>query len=116
MPTLVTEDDFRSWAGTNVAASVPDALIQDCLEEAEAGIQSEAGVAIAVIAAHPLALAEAKGEEKRRASRLLARRNSPEGVLGAGAEGVIIVPVRDADSQRAIWHIRQHLAVDEGVA
>jgi len=116
MATLVSVPDFRLWAGTNVPANMPDVLIQDCLDEAEAGIVSETGAPLLDIAANELALAEMLGEEKRRASRLLARRNSPESVLGAGADGVVVVPVRDADSQRAVWHIRDHLQLDEGVA
>ena len=68
------------------------------------------------IQGHPLALDVAVGEEKRRANRLLARRNSPEGIAGAGVDGIISIPTRDADSQRAVWAIRSHLAVPEGVA
>ena len=46
-----------------------------------------------------------------------ARRNSPEGIAGAGADGLVFqIPVRDADSQRAVWAIRSHLAVPEGGA
>jgi hypothetical protein len=115
--TLVSVADFRAWSGANIPASVPDALIQDCLDEAEAGIAAETGAKIEDIGAHLLARAEAVGEEKRRANRLLARRNSPEGVAGAGSDGLIYtIPVRDADSQRAVWHIQAHLLVPEGVA
>ena len=117
MATLVPVDAFRAWAGANVPASVPDALIQDCLDEAEAGIIAETGVAIATIKADPSARSIAVGEEKRRASRLLARRNSPESILGAGSDGIVVsIPVRDADSQRAIWQMRSILRVPEGVA
>ena len=117
MATLVPVDAFRAWAGANIPASVPDALIQDCLDEAEAGIISETGVAIATIKADALAKSIALGEEKRRASRLLARRNSPESVLGAGSDGIVVsIPVRDADSQRAIWQMRSILRVPEGIA
>jgi len=100
-----------------VPSTVPDALVQSCLDEAEAGIVAEVGAAVAEIEANPLALAEMLGEERRRASRLLARRNSPESVLGSGADGMVVsVPVRDADSQRAVWHIQAHLLTEEGVS
>ena len=113
---LVTVDEFRSWAGANLPSSVPDALVEECLREAEAGIIADTGATIADIQGDPSALDIALGEEKRRANRLLARRNSPEGIAGAGADGIIAIPVRDADSQRAVWAIRSHLAVPEGVA
>ena len=116
MAILVSVAEFRAWAGTNVPAQVPDALIAECLDEAEAGIVSEAGSPIDLIAAHPLAGAEATGEEKRRAQNLLAKRNSPEGVAGMGVEGYISIPAIPVGGQRVIWHIRQHLQVDEGVA
>lgn len=114
--SLVTVPDFRTWAGANVPASVPDALIKQCLDEAEAGIVADVGATVADIEQNLMALDIAVGEEKRRANRLLARRNSPEGVAGVGDAGVIAIPVRDADSQRAVWGIRSHLAVPEGIA
>lgn len=114
--SLVTVAEFRIWAGANLPSSVPDVLVQECLDEAEAGIVADIGATVAGIQANPQALDVALGEEKRRANRLLARRNSPEGIAGAGADGIIAIPVRDADSQRAVWAIRSHLAVPEGVA
>lgn len=115
--SLVTVEEFRVWAGANLPASVADVLIQECLDEAESGIVADTGSTVADIQANALALDVALGEEKRRANRLLARRNSPEGIAGAGADGLIInIPTRDADSQRAVWAIRSHLAVPEGVA
>ena len=87
MSVLVSVADFRQWAGTNIPASVPDDLILDCLDEAEAGILAETGATIAAIQVNTLAVAEMVGEQKRRANRLLARRNSPEGIAGAGSEG-----------------------------
>jgi hypothetical protein len=114
--TLVTVEEFRAWSGA-VPASVSDALIQQCLSEAESGIIADTSVTVAEIEGSKLALDVAVGEERRRANRLLARRNSPEGVVGTGTDGLsFAVPVRDADSQRAVWAIRSHLAVDEGVA
>lgn len=115
--SVVTVADFRSWAGANLPASVPDALIQECLDEAESGIAADTGATVDAIESEPLALDVLRGEEKRRANRLLARRNSPEGIAGAGTDGLAYqIPVRDADSQRAVWTIRSHLAVPEGVA
>lgn len=114
--SLVTVEQFRKWAGTQVPAQVPDVLIQQCLDEAEAGIAADCGTTIDAITADRAAAAVAVGEEQRRANRLLARRNSPEGVAGIGDAGVIAIPSRDADSQRAVWAIRALLLIEEGIA
>ena len=111
---LVSVADFRSWAGASVS-TVPDHLIQQCLDEAEAGIAVDIDSTIDQVQGEPRALALATGEELRRAGRLLARRNSPEGILGYG-ELVATVPVRDPDSFRTISAIRSVLLVHEGVS
>lgn len=112
MPTAA---DFRAWSGANLPATVPDALIQGVLDEAAAAVASEVGVAEAVLWSGPAAPI-ATGEVLRRASRLLARRNSPEGIAGVGEMGMVTVPARDVDSQRAVWQMQAILMVPEGVS
>lgn len=114
MSTLVSVEAFRAYAGAAVM-SVPDALIQQCLDEAESGLLIDVDTSLAEIEAFPEAVALATGEELRRASRLLARRNSPESVLGLG-EAAFVMPSRDADSARTIWAIRAVLIVHEGIS
>lgn len=97
-------------------ASVPDTLIADSLNEAEGSLVAEVGAAISTIASDPNALSIARGDEFRRAARLLARRNSPEAIAGAGSEGVIAIPSRDPDSAAAVRQIRAILLVPEGVS
>jgi len=116
MAVLVSVPDFRVWAGANTPASISDDLIQTSLEEAESGIAAETGATIIDIQANASATAIARGDEMRRASRLLARRNSPEGIAGAGSEGVISIPSRDPDSAASVRQIRAILLVPEGVA
>ena len=116
MAVLVSTADFRLWSGANLPASVPDSLISDCLDEAEAGITAEVGLSISSIQLHADAVAIARGDEFRRASRLLARRNSPEGIAGAGGEGVISIPSRDPDSAGSVRSIKALLLVPEGVS
>jgi len=115
MAVLVSVADFRLWSGANLPASVPDSLISDCLDEAEAGICAETGVTVAAIQLDAAATAIARGDEFRRASRLLARRNSPEGIAGAGSEGVIQISSRDPDSAASIRTIKALLLVPEAV-
>jgi hypothetical protein len=114
--SVVTVPDFRVWSGANTPASTPDAVIQSALDEAEAGLLAEVGATLGEITIHPHAISIAKGDEMRRASRLIARRNSPEGIAGAGAEGVISIPSRDPDSAASVRMIRSLLLVPEGVA
>ena len=114
---LVSVSEFRSYAGAGVA-TVPDSLVQGCLDEAEAGLLADLGIDITVIydfpePEEPIALA--RGEELRRASRLLARRNSPESISGQG-EAVFTVPSRDPDSARTIWALKSALTLHEGIA
>ena len=114
MAVLVEVDDFREWAG--VGAQVSDDVIAATLDEAEAAIAWDVGETIATIVGNPDASAIAYGEELRRANRLLSRKNSPEGIAGVGSEGIITLPSRDPDSQRAIWGIQSVLGTPEGVA
>lgn len=116
MSYLVSVQQFRAYAGANVPASVPDQLIQTVLDEAESGIAQETAQPLTAIQANAAALAIATGEELRRGSRLLARRNSPEGIAGIGSEGTIGIPVRDPDSGNAIRQIRSILLTKEAIA
>jgi len=116
MAALASVQDFRTWSGANLPQSVPDSLIADSLDEAEAAIVTEVGAAIDIILADPHSLSIARGDELRRCSRLLARRNSPEAIMGAGSEGVIAIPSRDPDSAAAVRQIRSLLLVPEGVS
>jgi len=111
---LVTVADFRLWSGA-ATASVPDELVQSCLDEAEAGLVADLGVPVTDIVAVPEAEALGFGEEMRRASRLLARRNSPEAVSGFG-DAFITIPSRDPDSARTIFSMRAILEIPEGIA
>lgn len=111
---LVTVAEFRAWAGA-ASASVPDELIQDCLDEAEAGIVADTGVTsidqvITNLDANPIG----RGDEMRRAANLLARRNSPEGYAGAGDDGIITVPAGDPGSHAATRRIRRILKIAGG--
>lgn len=108
-------DEFRAWSGAGTA-SVPDSLIQACLDEAVSGLVADLGVDPALVAADPAAAAIAHGEILRRASRLLARRNSPEALAGMGELGAVTIPSRDPDSTRAVWAIKSLLVIPEGVA
>ena len=114
MAMLGTVAEFRLWSGSSTA-TVPDALVQMCLDEAEAGIAADLSVPIPDIQLDPEALALAKGEEMRRASRLLARRNSPEAVSGVG-DALFTIPSRDPDSARTLQAIRALLLIPEGIA
>ena len=111
---LVSVAEFRTWSGA-ATASIPDSLIQDCLDEAEAGMLADVGTGMDDIQADSGAVTLARGEELRRASRLMARRNSPEGFSGYG-DIAIQVASRDPDSYRTIAAIRSILVVPEGVA
>lgn len=115
--SLVTVEQFRVWAGAAVQ-TVPDQLVQDCLDEAEAGIVADVfgpdSGSIDTIAANPNARAIATGDEKRRAANLLARRNSPEGYAGAGDDGIIVVPAGDPGSPAAARRIRRILKIAAG--
>ena len=110
---LVTVEEFQLWSG---ASNIPDSLIQSCLDEAEASLLADLGITVADIRADPEATGVAYNEEMRRAQRFLARRNSPEGLAGAGDLGLIQIPTRDPDSQYAIWRIAALLGLPEGVA
>jgi len=114
MAILVTVAEFRLWTGS-ATATVPDPLLQFCLDEAEAGIVADLGVPVSEIETVPEARSLACGEEMRRASRLLSRRNSPEAVSGFG-EALIAIPARDPDSARTIFSLRAILEIPEGVA
>ena len=111
---LVTVEEFRDWSGA-ATASVPDELVQQCLDEAEAGIVADTGIltideVIVVIEAGVIA----RGDEMRRAANLLARRNSPEGIAGAGDDGIIAVPAGDPGSPAATRRIRRILGIAAG--
>jgi hypothetical protein len=112
IPVAVAE--FRAWSG--VGANVPDDVIEGVIAEAAAGIVADVGEPLSVIVADEAAAAILHGEVLRRTNRLLARKNSPESVVGAGSEGVFAIPSRDPDSQRATDAIRSHLLSDWGVA
>lgn len=114
MSVLVTVPEFREWAG--ISDAVSDDVLAVSLDEAEAAIAADVGVPVADMIASADAVAVARGEELRRANRLLARKNSPEGIAGAGLEGIITLPSRDPDSQRAVWVIQAILDVPQGVA
>ncbi len=109
---LADVDDFRLWAGA-ASTTVPDNLVQQCLDEAEAGLVSDVGVLTVeeIIAGSAAAVAIAKGDEQRRAANLLARRNSPEGFAGAGEDGYIPVPAGDPGSAQAVRRIRRLLGM-----
>jgi hypothetical protein len=107
--------EFRAWAGAG-SNSVTDTLVQGCLAEAVAGLAADLGEDPARVAAHPAAAAIAHGEILRRAARLLARRNSPESIAGAGELGPITIPSRDPDSARAVFAIQALLGTPMGVA
>jgi hypothetical protein len=113
---LVTVQQFREWAGANVPQTVPDSLIDQILNESESAIAQETQQPLTAIQGNPAALAIATGEELRRASRLLSRRNSPEGVAGMGESGLISISSRDPDSGNAIRQIRSILLTPEAVA
>ena len=111
---LVTVDEFRAWSGT-APASVTDSVIEACLAEAEAGLVADVGLSITAIIVNDGAAALAYGEELRRGSRLLARRNSPEAVSGMG-DAMFTIPVRDPDSARTVLEIKALLNVPYVVA
>lgn len=113
MAAIVSIADFRAWAGASVDM-VPDSLIAATLDESEAGMTVDIGVTVGDILASPEATALAWGEEVRRASRLLARRNSPESISGFG-ELAIVIPSRDPDSARTLVQIRQALGIPNEV-
>lgn len=111
---LVTVEDFREWSGAGSSSS-SDELIQQCLDEAEAGIAADVGVrSIDEIVTVLEANAVARGDEMRRAANFLARRNSPEGIAGAGDDGVIAVPAGDPGSASATRRIRRILGIAAG--
>ncbi len=114
--SLVTVDQFRVWAGA-ATQTVPDELVQMCLDEAEAGIIADVlgptGV-IDTIVSNAKATAIAVGDEMRRAANLLARRNSPEGYAGAGEDGIIAIPAGDPGSPAAARRIRRLLGIAAG--
>jgi hypothetical protein len=114
MAVLISVANFREWTGA-ASGTVSDALIQACLDEAEAGLLADLGLQISDIQAVDQAHDLASGEELRRASRLLARRNSPEAISGAG-EAVFAVPSRDPDSARTLSAIRAVLVIPEAIA
>lgn len=114
MSVLVSVADFRAYSGA-ASATVPDALIQTILDEAEAGLVADIAVPITTVQASPEALSLSYGETLRRSNRLLARRNSPESISGVG-DVAFSVPVRDPDSFRTIRSIMALLTLHEGVA
>jgi hypothetical protein len=116
MAALVGIESYRMWAGANLPASTPDQVIDDALNEAESQLAAEVGADVDAIATDSKAVAVGRGDVLRRASRLLARRNSPEGIAGAGAEGLISVSPRDPDSANCVRVIRSILLVPEGVS
>lgn len=111
---LVTVAEFRAWSGA-ATGSVSDAVIEACLEEAEAGLVADTQLTIGAIVVNPDAAALAYGEELRRGSRLLARRNSPEAISGMG-DAIFTIPVRDPDSARTVLEIQALLNVPIVVA
>ncbi len=115
MAALVDVESFRIWSGANLPTNVSDELISMSLDEAEAGLLADVGCTLDDLVVDAAAIAVARGDEMRRASRYLARRNSPEGVAGAGSEGIISIPSRDPDTQRSIWTIQAILGVPMGV-
>lgn len=114
MAVLVDVSTFREWAG--ISDAVSDVVLALTLDEAEAAIAADVGEPLQAIIANAAAANVARGEELRRANRLLARKNSPEALAGAGAETVITIPSRDPDSQRSVWTIQSILGTPAGVA
>ena len=114
MSVLVTVEEFRLQYGAGTA-STSDELIQQCLDEAEAGIVADVGVgSIYDIVANQDVKAIARGDELRRAANFLARRNSPEGIAGAGDDGFLTVPAGDPSSPQAVRRIRRMLGIAAG--
>jgi hypothetical protein len=113
MPAIPTTADFRTYAGVGTGTS--DRLVQDALDEALTSLGADVGKPYEDLFSSPAA-AIARGEALRRANRLLARKNSPEAVAGAGADGIIAIPSRDPDSQRAVDSIIRLLGIDWPVA
>jgi len=115
MGVLVQVDEFRQWAGVS-ETSASDQVIEQTIAEAEAGLAADVGEPLSDIMTVPEASAIGHGEVLRRANRLIARRNSPESVLGAGVDGIAVtVPARDPDSQRAVWSIQSVLLTPQAV-
>ena len=124
---LVTVPQYRTWSGA-ATATISDSVIQQCLDEAESGLFADVPTTLEEISPPPWsgmsapcgpsgisAISLATGEILRRSSRLLARRNSPEGVSGYG-DIAISISSRDPDSARTIQSIRSILCTPEGVA
>jgi len=116
MSVLVTVDQFREWAGVS-SGSVSDEIIQVCLDDAEAGLLADLGlVDTSTIEAFPAAVAVAFPDLLRRAQRGLARRNSPESMMGSGELGFFPVPARDPDSAQSVWRLMQILGIGIPIA
>jgi hypothetical protein len=113
--TLIDIPTFRAWAGAG-ADSVPDVLVQLCLDEAESALVADVRAPVATITADPDAAVIARGDVLRRTANLLARRNSPEGVAGVGDDGLITVPSGDPGSPAAVRRIQRILRIERVVA
>jgi hypothetical protein len=114
MATLATIDELRDWAN---APSVPDEILQDCLDAGEASLIADLGLrdTTDIVASIP-ATSIAHSEVLRRSQRALGRRNSPEGVAGIGEMGSITLPIRDPDSVTAMQQIQEILRIPFGIA
>lgn len=115
MSDLVTVSQIRAYSGATIG-HLPDDVVQECLDEAEAGLAADVRKPLDIIAAHPQASAVAVGDIKRRTANLLARRNSPEGVAGVGDTGIIPVPADDPGTSRAVLRIRRLLDIPRALA
>lgn len=110
---LVDVAGFRDYAG--IGLQVGDDLLQAALDEAEAQLVADVGCpAVDAILAVPAAVPIAEGDVRRRAANLFARRNSPEGIAGAGDDMIITVPAGDPGSPAAVRRIRRLLGIAAG--
>lgn len=107
---LVTVDEMREYA--SIGTGTTDATIQAALDEAEAALVADVGVpSVGAIGIDPAASAIARGDEMRRAAHLLSRRNSPEGIAGAGDDGIITVPAVNPGSANSVQQIKMLLGL-----
>lgn len=104
MTGLVGIGELRERIGPT---SADDATLRAVLDEAHAELVADTRLPVARIAVVPEAAALAVGEVVRRAQNLLARGNSPEGVLGVGELGPVPVPAGPPGSARTVQRIRR---------
>lgn len=115
MSALVTVSQVRAYSGPTIG-HLSDDVVQECLDEAEAGLIADLGVDMAAVMQHPDARHVAVGDVKRRTANLLARRNSPEGVAGVGDMGIVPVPADDPQTSRSVLRIKRLLGIKRALA